>query len=87
VEYYNFGFSDDRKWQSYLLVSPDEGHTLYAYAERGSVLDNRLKPSPDVKKTPLTLMLSFPAGAASGNQVLVDKFVAEGWMLETEESP
>ncbi len=87
MDYYNFGFSDDRKWQSYLLTSPDENHILYAYVERGSVLDNRLKPSPDVKKTPLTLMLSFPDDAASPNQVLVGKIVTEGWMLETEESP
>lgn len=87
VDYYNFGFSDDLKWQSYLLESPDGNYTLYAYVERGSVLDSRLKPSPDVKKTPLTLMLSFPDDAASSNQVLVEKFVAEGWMLETEESP
>jgi hypothetical protein len=87
VDYYNFGFADDLKWQSYLLVSPDGEHSVYGYVERGSVLDNRLRPSPDVKKSPLTVTLSFPENATSRNQVIVGNIVAEGWMLETEESP
>jgi hypothetical protein len=87
VDYYNFAFSDDLKWQSYLFESPDGEHSVYGYVERGSVLDNRLRPSPDVKKTPLTVTLSFPENATSRNQVLVGKIVAEGWALETEESP
>lgn len=87
VEYYNFAFADDHKWQSYRFESPDGGHAVYGYVERGSVLDNRLRPSPDEKKTALTVMLSFPANTTSRNQVLVGKLVAEGWTLETEESP
>ena len=87
VDYYNFAFSDDLKWQSYLFESPDGEHSVYGYVERGSVLDNRLRPSPDVNMTPLTVMLSFPENATSRNQVLVGKIVAEGWTLETDESP
>jgi hypothetical protein len=86
VDYYNFGFTDDLKWQSYLFESPDGEHAVYGYVERGSVLDNRLRPSPDVKKTPLAVTLSFPENATSRNQVLVGKVLAEGWTLETEES-
>lgn len=87
VDYYNFDFSDDRKWQSYLLVSADGNHTLYGYVERGSELDSRLKPSPDVKQAALTVMLSFPENATSRNQVLIGSLLAEGWTLETGESP
>jgi hypothetical protein len=87
VDYYNFAFSDDLKWQSYLFESPDGEHSVYGYVERASELDNRLRPSPDVKKTPLVVTLSFPENATSRNQVLVGKVVAEGWTLETEESP
>jgi hypothetical protein len=87
VDYYNFDFTDDLKWQSYLFESPDGERAVYGYVERGSVLDNRLRPSPDVEKTPLTVTLSFPENATSRNQVLVGKVLAEGWTLETGESP
>jgi hypothetical protein len=87
VEYYNFAFADDLKWQSYLVESPDGEHAVYAYVERASVLDNRLRPLPDVNKTPLTVTLLFPENATSRNQVLVGRIVAEGWTLETELSP
>ncbi len=87
VDYYNFDFTDDVKWRSYRLTSPDEEHAVYGYVERGSAIDKQLIPSPDVVMTPLTVTLSFPANATSRNQVLVGKLVAEGWTLETEESP
>lgn len=87
VEYYNMAFADDKKWQSYRLESPDGIRTLYGYAERGSGLDAELRPSPDIKRIALTLSLKFPENASSKNQVLIEKFVAEGWVLETEETP
>ena len=87
VDYYNFAFSDDRKWRSYRLVSPDGEHALYAYVERGTLLDSRLLPSPDVKQLPMTLRLAFPPGADARNQVLVRELLAEGWALENEPSP
>lgn len=86
VDYYNFGFSDDRKWHSYQLVSPDGEHALYAYAERDSVLDARLKPGPDVKHLPLMLALKFPEGG-SHNQVLIEDMTADSWVVETEPEP
>ncbi len=88
VDYYNFAFSDDRKWRSYRLESPDGEHSLYAYVERGSLLDSRIHLSPDVKRSPLTLRIAFPDGAASrGNQVLVRELLTEGWALENETPP
>ncbi len=86
VEYFNFSFSDDAKWRSYRLESPDGEHALFGYVQRGTLLDSLLKPSPYMKKVALTLALSFPENATSGNQVLIDKRVAEGWVLETEET-
>jgi hypothetical protein len=87
VDYYNFGFSDDRKWRSYRLLSPDDEHSLYAYVERDSVLDARIRPSPDRKQTPLTLSLRFPPDPVSPNQVLVDKWHADGWVLDNPNDP
>ncbi len=85
VEYYNFGFTDDRKWQSYRLVSPDGEHALYGYVERGSPLDLSLRLSPDKKQADLTLLLKFPPKQSSHNQVLITQMLAEGWVLDTDE--
>ena len=85
VEYYNFAFTDDRKWQSCRLVSPDGEHALYGYVERGSPLELSLRLSPDIKQADLTLLLKFPPNASSHNQVLITQMLAEGWVLDTDE--
>lgn len=85
VEYYNFAFTDDRKWQSYRLVSPDGEHALYGYVERGSPLDLSMRLSPDAKQSELTLLLKFPPNANSHNQVLISQMLAEGWVLDTDQ--
>lgn len=87
VDYYNFAFTDDTKWQAYRLISPDESHAIYGYAERGSKVNGRLRPPPDGAQVPMILALKFPAAATSNNQVLVDQVVAEGWVLESESPP
>ncbi len=87
VEYYNFAFSDDRKWRSYRLESPDGEHAVYGYAGLDTALDARLRPPPDVKKVRLTLSLRFPENASSPNQVIIDGLVTEGWVLEANQSP
>ena len=35
----------------------------------------------------MMLALKFPENATSHNQVIIEKFIAEGWVLETEEPP
>jgi len=85
VEYYNFGFTDDRKWQSYRLVSPDGEHAIYGYVDRGSPLDLSLRLSPDQKRANLTLLLRFPPNASSQNQVIIAQLLAEGWVLDNDE--
>ena len=87
VDYYNFNFTDDRKWRSYRLISPDGEHSLYAYVELDSELDAQLRPSPDKKQIPLTLSLRYPPDSGSPNQVLVEKWHADGWVLENETEP
>jgi hypothetical protein len=82
VDYYNFEFTDDQKWQSYRLESPDHEHSLYGYAEKGTVLNGRILTDKDTKSINLMLSLKFPAGATSNNQVEIERFVAEGWVEE-----
>lgn len=82
VEYYNFGFTDDSKWQSYRLESADKEHSIYGYVEKGSVLDHRIHPNSEAKNTALMLSLKFPAGAASDSQVEIERYAGEGWVEE-----
>jgi hypothetical protein len=85
VDYYNFGFSDDDKWRSYRLDSPRDGHSLYGYVERGTIADSMIQLPPEAKAMRLTLLLSFPDGIESRNQVRIDRVAAEGWLLENED--
>ena len=87
VDYYNMAFRDETKWRSYRLESPDGSTFVYGYAERGSVTDERLRPAPEVKRMKFTLLLRFPEGGESRNQVAIDRVLCEGWVLENEDSP
>lgn len=86
VDYYNFGFADESKWQSYRLLSPDGENSVYGYTEKGTVLEQRIRLDADTKSAPLMLSLKFPAGATSDSQVEIDRFVADGW-VEDADSP
>jgi len=82
VQYYNFSFKDEQRWQSYRIESPDRNYSLYGYVERNSPLNARLMVLSGMKQAGLTLSLRFPVDALSPNQVIIDNFVAEGWVLE-----
>jgi hypothetical protein len=85
VEYYNFSFSDDRRWSSYQFRSPNAEFVMYGYAKRDSEVDRKLKPN-DVKATTLvTVRLKFQPGETSANQVLIDEVVADGWVEGIDE--
>lgn len=87
VDYYNFGFSDDTRWRSYRLDSPDGQDTLYGYVERGSLIDSSIQVPPEMKMSPYSLYLRFPDDGASRNQVLIERLAAESWFIEQEETP
>lgn len=84
VDYYNFGFSDESKWQSYRLESPDREHGIYGYVERGSELDTQLRLNVDENDIMLTLALKFPLDSQSSSQVEIGRLVCEGWVEEGE---
>lgn len=81
VDYYNFNFSDESKWRSYRLVSPDGEHTLYGYAARNSLLDQRLRPGEQSATVAVTLKIRFPEETESRNQALIDEYVSDGWVI------
>ena len=80
VDYYNFDFSDEVKWQSYRLISPDQEHSLYGYVEKGSTLDQKVILMEDAKVVKLMLSLKFPIQAVSSGQVEIVGIVTEGWV-------
>lgn len=80
VHYYNFSFTDENKWQSVRLLSPDGEHALYGYVEVGSLMAERLRFDKDVKSRLVMLKLKFPPDAEVSNQVVISEFVAEGWV-------
>lgn len=80
VEYYNFDYVDESKWQSYRLTSPDGEHSIYGYVEKGSALHQQIHPNAESRSVPLMLSLKFPADAKSANQVEIERFVAVGWV-------
>lgn len=82
VEYYNFTFADESKWKSYRLVSPDGEHSIYGYVEKDSMLAQQIRLDADTKKVSMMLSLKFPAGATADNQVVIDRFVTDGWVEE-----
>ena len=82
VEYYNFGFDDESKWRSYRLISPDGENSLYGYVERGSVLEQRIRPDGETKGLAMMLSLKFPEGATTNSQVVIETLVADGWVEE-----
>lgn len=85
LDYYNRSFSDDRMWQSYLLMPASGEPVLYGYAGRGTPLNSRLTPPSDVKTLLLTVKLRFPEEPVTDNQVIIDSIVAEGWVLQDGE--
>jgi hypothetical protein len=87
VDYYNFGFSDDEKWRSFRLESPDGTHTLYGYVERQTLPDSQIHFAPEQNQLALTLLLRFPENIESRNQVIIERVIAESWLVEHEESP
>lgn len=84
VEYYNMDFSDDKKWGSCRLLSPDGEHVLYGYVLLGSDEQDKLfrllagDPSAENR---VSLIIRYPEGARASNQVIVDRIVAESWLI------
>lgn len=84
VDYYNFGFADENAWRSYRLVSPDGETTLYGYVERNSLLDQRLRPGEAGSTVAVTLKIHFRKDEQAPNQVVIDEYVADGWVVPQE---
>ncbi len=84
-DYYNFDFQNPNDWACYRLVSADGEHSIYGYVRRNRPLHQELQAK--LGGAPLilpTLRVSFRDSGASRNQVQIDTFVANGWVLNSE---
>jgi hypothetical protein len=84
VDYYNMDFSDDQKWSSCRILSPDGEQVLYGYVERGSDEQEkmfRLLAAEPVAEIRVILMIRYPEGARAANQVILDRVVADSWLI------
>ena len=83
-EYYNFEFSDSKKYLCIKLMSESGGSSVYAYCERGTKLARWIET--DLASTGpsgfkgYTLLVSFPPDAQSNQCVNLDKVVAQRWL-------
>ena len=80
--YYNFEFDDSGKWLALKIHSPDDEEIVYAYAERGSpVAEKIITNVARDELRPVTLRLAFPNGARSNNHVKIVDWVSNAWFL------
>ena len=80
VQYYNYGFVDEREWLSFRLQSPDRKQTLYGYAARRSEVEKRLVQYGDKEGKPRAFIVKIRFAEDSGpDQVIIDEVLSAGW--------
>lgn len=83
-EYYNYEFSDAKKYLCVKLMSESGESSVYAYCERGTKLASWLET--DLASTGpngfkgYTMLVSFPPNAQSNQCINLDKVVTQRWL-------
>ncbi|WP_395736055.1 hypothetical protein [Prosthecobacter sp.] len=83
-EYYNFEFSDSKRYLCIKLMSENGENSVYAYCERGSQLARSI--DADLVSTGpsgfkgYTMLVSFPPNAQSNQCVNLEKVLAQRWL-------
>ncbi|MGJ8697250.1 MAG: hypothetical protein ACSHYF_13110 [Verrucomicrobiaceae bacterium] len=80
-KYYNYGFSDDRKWYSVKLFFQDQDRSLWAYAEKNSQLTERLiRTLSSRSEIPMVVSVRYPEGGRADDQVILTRVYTDGWI-------
>ncbi len=83
-EYYNYEFSDSKKYLCIKLMSESGVNSVYGYCERGTQLaqwiERDLASTGPIGFKGYTLLISFPPNAQSNQCVNLDKVVAQRWL-------
>ena len=87
--YYNYAFSDDKRYQCYRLESPDLAIPIYGYALKGSEDARKLSKLLRIQSSPkVILRLRRDAGTPpKTRQVLITEFEVARWTRPTGEEP
>ena len=86
IEYYNFYFSEEARWRSFRLESPDGEQLLYGYVERDSPLEEQLFRDQETSPR-LLIEVRFPGDPSARNQVFISRIVNKGWTDFDESTP
>ncbi len=85
-DYYNFGFSDDKKYRAYLAATPDLEDPIHFYAEIGSktdlILANMVKTLP---KYPAVLSIKSVDNSHLKRQFQVVKVRSNSWLMTDQD--
>ena len=83
-EYYNYEFSDSKKYLCIKLLSESGDNSVYAYCERGTPLaqwiERDLASTGPTGFKGYTMLVSFPPNAQSNQCVILHKVLAQRWL-------
>lgn len=80
VDYYNFGFSDETRWQSVRLVFPDRETSAYGYVDRQSQLLGQVMRLLDSDESRAIVEIRQVDGGVEHKQVEVTRILSESWI-------
>lgn len=82
-DYYNYEFTDEKKYLSISLLSPDGLTTIHGYCERdsptGAAISRTLSKSQSMSG--IIVKLAFPEKAESNRCALITQLVSDRWLL------
>ena len=85
ANYYNYGFSDDRKWRSLGLELKDPVYSFLGYVARDSEQDKELQiMMKNANALSCLIKVAYPSGARAKDQVEILEIVAKGWVTSLE---
>ncbi len=83
-EYYNYEYSNSKKYLCIKLMSESGDNSVYAYCERGTQLaqwiESDLSTTGPTGFKGYTMLISFPPNAQSNQCVNLDKVVTQRWL-------
>jgi hypothetical protein len=80
-EYYNFGFSDEERWQNFIVTSPDLENPLEFYRDRGDPALGLLEKLDPRRPVPVTVAIRAVGDSHLRRQFEITRFLGAGWVL------